>query len=449
MTLCANTALGSGTWRSSPNPLTSRMRTLAEAEQYLNGFLNRERQSRFDYEALGLARIRAILEACGHPERDLPVIHIAGSKGKGSVALAAEALLIACGHRVGTYTSPHLSHWCERFRIDGVPVPGEILTRELARLRPALDALANDDRLSPSFFDVTTALALCLFRAARVGTSVIEVGLGGRLDSTNVVDARVSVLTSIQLEHTDKLGNTLGEIAAEKAGIMRPGIPFVHGFLESEALAVVTARADELGTGLTRVEARVREQNEDGIEFELADGRRLLAPVLGAHQAQNLALAVASVEALLGRSLEAVELGALERLSMPARLERIGEVLLDAAHTPDSARALADTLRAVWPGRRWTLVISVSSDKRADQILSILEPVTASAIVTVAEPTRSADPEAVAELARAAGIRDVRVEPDPLHALAGARKQSGDQRGVLVTGSLYLVGVVRPALVKS
>lgn len=433
------------------------MRTLTEAEEYLDGFVNRERQSRFDYEALGLARIRAILEACDHPERDLPAIHIAGSKGKGSVALAAEALLLSCGQRVGTYTSPHLSHWCERFRINGVPVSGEVLTRELARLRPAVDALAKDERLAPSFFDVTTALALCLFRSAQVETAVIEVGLGGRLDSTNVVDARTSVLTSIQLEHTDKLGNTLAEIAAEKAGIMRSGVPFVHGSLGPEALAVVRAKARELGTALTPVDFSLREQSAAGIELELGDGRSLRAPLLGAHQAQNLALAVTSVEALLSRPLGGHELGALEQLRLPGRLERVGAVLLDAAHTPDSAQALVDTLRAVWPGRRWRLVVSVSSDKRADQILSILEPVTAAAFVTAAEPSRSADPEAIAKLARAAGMRDVFVEPDPLRAFARARNHGASRLGadadagaeVLVTGSLYLVGVVRPALVKS
>jgi len=425
------------------------MRTLAEAEEYLNGFVNRERQSRFDYEALGLARIRALLGAFDHPERDLPAIHIAGSKGKGSVALAAEALLLACGQRVGTYTSPHLSHWCERFRIDGVPVSGEVLTRELSRLRPVVDTLVKDERLTPSFFDVTTALALCLFRSARVETAVIEVGLGGRLDSTNVVEPRTSVLTSIQLEHTDKLGNTLGEIAAEKAGIMRSGVPFVHGSLGPEALEVVSTRAGELGTALTAVDFRLRAQSEAGIELELGDGRPLRSPLLGAHQAQNLALAVAAVEARLGRRLSSPELGALESLRLPGRLERVGEVWLDAAHTPDSIQALVDTLRAVWPGRRWTLVVSISSDKRADQIFSILEPITARAIATAAEPSRSADPQAIAKLARAAGIADVSVEPDPLRALARAQDAAGGGGGVLVTGSLYLVGVVRPALVKS
>lgn len=425
------------------------MRSLAEAESYLNCFVNRERQAIFDYEALGLGRIRAILEACGHPERELPAIHITGSKGKGSVALASEALLRAAGRRVGTYTSPHLSHWCERFRIDGCAVSGDALTQELAALRPALDELVEDPRLSPSFFDVTTALAFCLFRRARVEVAVVEVGLGGRLDSTNVVDARTSVLTAVQLEHTDKLGNTLAQIAREKAGIMRAQVPFVHGQLAPEALSVVEQRARELAAPLVPVSFSLRAQVEAGIKIELADGRCVRAPVLGVHQGQNLALAVAAVEAFEGRTLAESELRCLESLEVPGRLERFGTSVLDAAHTPDSIRALVETLQAVWPQRRWRLVVSLSMDKPALEILSILKPLASSLIVTAAEPTRSANPDALARDARAAGFRDVSVDPDARSALARAQQGLPEKTGVLATGSLFLVGALRPALVKS
>ena len=221
----------------------ARLETLADAERYLDGFVNQERAVSFDYERFGLARIRALLDRIGNPERQLPCIHITGSKGKGTTALASEALLIASGLRTGTYTSPHLEAWRERFRIDGSWVEEQRLVSVLGSMLPALEELRRDRELAPSFFDVSTGLALALFRDAGVDAAVIEVGLGGRIDSTNVVASRVSVLTAVQLEHTETLGETRELIAREKVGIARPGMPFLHGPLSPDAHGVVAARA--------------------------------------------------------------------------------------------------------------------------------------------------------------------------------------------------------------
>ncbi len=423
-----------------------KIETLADAERYLEGFLNLERTREFDYERLGLSRIRALLDALGHPETGLPCLHIAGSKGKGSVALAAESLLLAAGQRVGTYTSPHLESWRERFRVGGRPVAASQLVAALRQLQPAAERLRRDEDLRPSFFDLSTALALLLFREIGVDGAVIEVGLGGRLDSTNVVQSRVSVLTSVQLEHTDKLGPTLEKIAFEKAGILRARVPLVHAPLPPDALAVVMARAVAEDTPLEEVSPADVELDERGLRLRLADGREVFAPLLGRHQATNLALAIRAAEHFLGRSVVPDELKRLGSLRLPARIERFGEIILDCSHTPDSARALREALQAIWPGRPWVLVVSISQDKDAARVLEELAPPARAALITFAEPLRSAPPETLAPLARAAGIETVATCSDPRQALERARAWLRPGEMLVLTGSIYLAGALRPCL---
>jgi dihydrofolate synthase/folylpolyglutamate synthase len=422
------------------------LRTLADVERYLNGFFNVERTRAFDYEKLGLARVRALLEAQGNPERAFECIHVAGSKGKGSVVLAAERLLLAAGRRAGSYTSPHLESWGERYRVHGRPVPERLLAETLERMRPCIERQRRHPELRPSFFDVSTALALVLFRDLGVDAGVIEVGLGGRLDSTNVVRPSVSVITSIELEHTDKLGDSLEAIAREKAGILKPGVPLVHGPLPAEALAAVVARAiacdcaiDEVRPGSVRLE-------QAGIEVGLDDGRRLWAPVLGAHQATNLAIAVRAVEAFLGRALAETELAALGELELPGRLERFGETIVDSAHTPESARSLRDTLRSLWPERDWVLLLSISKDKNAVGVLEALAPVTRLAVLARAEPQRSLDPEHLEALAWASGIEELETREQPSDALAAARAALRPGELLVAAGSVYFAGAIRALL---
>ncbi len=420
--------------------------TQRDAERYLDQLVNREKKTQFDYERLGLAPIRALLAAIGSPERGLPCVHVAGSKGKGTVTLATECLLRAAGLRVGTYTSPHLVSWRERFRVDGALVAETDLVLALREMQPAIERLRGNPDLCPSFFDVSTALALAIFRRAGVDVAAIEVGLGGRLDSTNVVESRVSVVTTIQLEHTDKLGHTLEAIAREKAGIFRADVPALHGVLEPEAWGAIAAQSIAVGAALESVEALDVHSSASGLVFRLDDGRALESPVLGAHQAANLALAVRAAEVLLGRALAADELARLETLELPARLERFGDVILDSAHTPDSARALCRTLETLWPGQRVGLVLCVSRDKDASGIVAELADVTRLCVATAVEPQRSLDPDELAALAWAAGIPEVEVERDPLRALALARRRGGAGAGVVIAGSIFLAGALRPHL---
>ena len=423
------------------------LETLSDAERYLDGLINRERKTQYDYESLGLAPIRALLAEIGNPERGLPCVHVAGSKGKGTTTLASECLLRAAGARVGTFTSPHLESWRERFRIDGVPVAERELVAGLREIQPAIERLRAEPARCPSFFDATTALALHLFRAARVEAGAIEVGLGGRLDSTNSVEARVSVVTAIQLEHTDKLGKTLEAIAREKAGIFRPGAPALYGPMHPEAWGALAAQAIAVETSLEEVRAHEVRSSAAGLHFRLDDGRAIASPVLGAHQATNLALAARACEIFLGRALAEAELAALETLELPARLERIGDAILDDAHTPDSARALRETLEALWPGTRWVFVLSVSRDKDVAGIVSELASVTRACVATGAEATRSLDPDELAALAWSAGIEEVAVERAPTAALARARALQQPGERLAVSGSIFLAGALRRHLV--
>ena len=440
---------------------TAPLRDLEQAAAWLEGLIDLERRPDHPAARLGLGPVRRLLARVGDPQRGLPVLHVAGSKGKGSTSLLAEAVLRAAGARVGTFTSPHLERWTERFRLDGAEIAPERLGAVLERLRPEVDAeRAEHPDDPPSFFDVTTAAALLLFREARVEHAVLEVGLGGRLDSTNVVDAAVACITTIELEHTDRLGSTRAAIAREKAGILKPGRPAVLGPLPPDALEVTLARAAELGAPVSRLgvdfDATLLRADAHGMELRLRDGPlelELRLPLLGAHQATNAALALAcarrlgiasdaALAAAAGRGLAAVRL--------PGRVELVSErpaVVIDAAHTEGSARALAGALAAI-PRRRTHLVLSVSADKKLGSILEALLPLADRVTVTRAEPTRSLSPAEVAAAVRAAApALPLAAVPNPFLAVRAAREGLAADELLCVTGSVYLAGIARRVLV--
>ncbi|RIK99533.1 MAG: bifunctional folylpolyglutamate synthase/dihydrofolate synthase [Proteobacteria bacterium] len=435
---------------------------LASAARYLEGLINLERRPDVPYARYDLGPIRALLARLGDPHERLSVVHVAGSKGKGSTALLSEAILRAAGERVGTFTSPHLEHWTERFRIDGAEVDGARLAAAVERLRPHVDALRDEGPArAPSFFDATTAAALLLFADARVDRAVLEVGLGGRLDSTNVVDPAVACITTIEYEHTDKLGDTLAAIACEKAGIVKRGRPVVIGALPAEASEVVLARARELGAraiGLGRdFSVEVLAADATGIRIAYrqdAFAVEAALPVLGAHHASNAALAIACVRAL-GAHADAALAGAvrdgLARAALPGRVEVLSRapwVITDGAHTAASARALAAAL-AELPPARTHLVLSVSAGKDLQAILAALLPLADRLTVTRAEPARSLDPAEIAAATRAArpGL-EIAVVPNPHLALRAARESLADDGRLVATGSIYLAGLARRLLAR-
>jgi len=434
---------------------------LGPAAAWLEGLINVERLPALPYARLSLEPICRLLARLGDPQRGLRVIHVAGSKGKGSTALFAEAILRAAGERVGTFTSPHLERWTERFRVDGEEISDEALACALEGLRPHAEALAKDDpALAPTFFDVITAAAFWLFRDAAVDCAVIEVGMGGRLDSTNVVDPAVACITTIELEHTDRLGTTPAAIAFEKAGILKPARPAVIGALPPEARAVVETRAQMLGAPLSRLgwelAAEVTSSDCSGVGVSLRDGDLKLEvklSTLGDHQAANAALALACVRrASPDRSRQTLAAAAQTGLAaarLPGRVELLGRrpwLVVDGAHTGDSARALVHALGSL-ARRHSRLVLSVSSGKNLAGILAGVLPGFDEVFVTRADSVRSLDPSEVAAAIAAAdpGVV-VHTVPDPLIALRAARSGLSEEDLLCATGSLYLAGIVRRAL---
>jgi dihydrofolate synthase/folylpolyglutamate synthase len=431
---------------------------LQQAEAYLEGLINLERAPSFAGARLSLAPIQALLQRVGNPERGLRVLHVAGSKGKGSTSLLSEALLRAAGLRVGTFTSPHLERWTERFRIDGREVDGERLADAIERLRPAVDALRTGPD-PPSFFDATTAAALLLFAEEKVDVAILEVGLGGRLDSTNAVVPAVTCITTIELEHTEKLGATLAAIAGEKAGIAKPGAPLVTGALAPEAAEVAHRRAREVGAPLARLGAElhveVLEQQLEASRVRFREGGfdcEFTLGVPGAHQAANAALALACARRLGVLSDAALADAArrgFARPALPARVEIVSRapwVVIDGAHTEASARALAAVLARI-PRRSAHLVVSISAGKALAAICAALAPHADRVTVTRAEPVRSLTPAEVAEALRAAapGL-ETRIVPNPHLALRAARESLAADDLLVATGSFYLAGIARSVL---
>jgi len=441
------------------------IRDVEQAGAWLEGLINFERRPGFSYARMGLGPIRTLLERLGRPEESLSIIHVAGSKGKGSTCLFIEAILSAAGERVGTFTSPHLERWTERFRIDGCEVEGDALAEAVETVRPHVEALRRGDPANaPTFFDATTATALLLFQRAGVSRTLLEVGLGGRLDSTNIVRPALTCVTQIELEHTDKLGSTLAAIASEKAGIIKAGVPCVVGDLPAEARDVVSARAGELDAPLRRwgeaFEVRERAVHDAlgrfGSSFHYTEPEgfdvSIELPVAGAHQVHNAALAISAVRCL-GEHDETSVAGALRKglasVALPGRLEVVENrpcVIVDSAHTRGSARALGQVLAGV-PAERRYLVLSISRDKDARGILAALDWRPDLVWLTRAEPIRSIELEdlesAVREWVPEAGIR---LEADAERAVGAARAALSDRDVLCCTGSVYLAGAARRAL---
>jgi dihydrofolate synthase/folylpolyglutamate synthase len=400
-------------------------------------------------EAFRLEPIRSLLERLGDPHRRYAVVHIAGTKGKGSTAAMVEAILRAAGYRTGLYTSPHLHTMRERIRIDGEPIPPATVVHLFERLRPEI---AADPALT--VFDILTAMGFLAFAEAGVEIAVVEVGLGGRLDSTNVVSPAVCLITALSMDHMEILGPTLTHIAFEKAGIIKPGIPVGTAPQAEEAMAVLRRVAAERGAPLLTLDGwryGPREISPAGQWGEIhppeGSGWSVRLPLLGRHQWENAALAVLAALQLRaqGWSLpDAAIPEGLARVRWPGRFEVLREeppVVLDGAHNDASAARLVETLMEVFPGRRWGLVFGVSADKDAAAILRPLRPLVGEVWLTRSRHPRAADPAALVAAAAALGL-PARVRATVATAVEEALASS---RPVLVTGSLFVVAEAREA----
>lgn len=402
---------------------------------------------------LGLETIRALLTRAGDPQRRYPVVHIGGTNGKGSTAAMVASILQAAGHRVGLYTSPHLIDFRERIRVDGVMIPEERVTV----LVEALRAAAAPD-LAPTFFEFTTALACQYFSECRVDVAVLEVGLGGRFDATNVVESLVTAITTIGLDHEAYLGTTLEAIASEKAGIIKPAVPLVIGRLDAPARRVIETRALAESAPLFAMGRDFHCDGTSPVDCRYvglaAQYDHLSCPLQGRFQLDNVACAAALIELARERGLavsdEAVRRG-LQHVAWEGRLEIVGEaptILLDGAHNPAAAVVLADYLadwRRVKPHAKIHLVVGMMRDKRPREFLEPLLPLIDSVILTQADLPRAATGSDLHELLRDC-VPDAQVAATSPDALARAKRSAAPSDLICVTGSLMLVGEIKALL---
>jgi dihydrofolate synthase/folylpolyglutamate synthase len=396
---------------------------------------------------LGLENIRTLLTRLGHPERDFDILHVGGTNGKGSVAATLAEILVRAGYRVGLYTSPHLHSFTERIRVNGSAIAEDEVAQLVAEIRSVADGVPA------TFFEFTTALALLHFRRRQVDFVVLEVGMGGRLDATNAVTPRLSVITPICRDHAEHLGGNLAAIAAEKGGIIKPGVPLVLGRQEPEALEVLLTRAQQLaapvllcGRDFAPLPA-AGGFSYRGSGLELAELQPGLA---GAHQHDNLSVALAAAGLLRGQGVdlpEAALRAGVAQVHWPGRLEwweGRRQVLLDGAHNEGGAKVLAAYLATLGAeGIRW--VVALKEDKRPDDILGPLLPLVSALYCTVPAAESAVPAEELRRRGEATGLT-VSVHATPAAAVAAALADRRGDEIVLVAGSLFLVAAAREYL---
>jgi len=411
-------------------------RTFDQVLAYLARFTDYERMDggRYAGQPYDLRRMGRLLDALGNPERGFASVHIAGTKGKGSTAHFAEAIFRAHGLKTGLYTSPHLVHPLERIRIDGAPIAESLFVRMMNRMRRSLD------RLRPTFFEIMTAAAYRIFAERGVGMGVIEVGLGGRLDATNLIRPSACGIARIDYDHMDRLGRTLGAIASEKAGILKPGVTGFTTETRPAALDTIRRIASRVRAPLERVKvSSVRSSDRTSFEWE---GRRYVVPVPGAFQAENAGLALSLAKRALVTFDPATAARGLATARVPARLETIRkrpEWIVDVAHNPFAVRAIATALSKRRP--RTLCIFGASRDKDWKSMLRSLAPLVEFWILTRARNPRAADP---AEMAKVAGSGVIASTVPRAVELAGLMARPADR--VLVTGSFYVAGEALAAL---
>jgi dihydrofolate synthase/folylpolyglutamate synthase len=426
-----------------------------------------QRSDRYSAANFNLDRMRALMAALGNPEKEYPIIHIAGTKGKGSVASFVASALRAAGYRVGLYTSPHLQDYVERIQINGQPLPHEQLVARVDEIKPIVESIPE-----LTTFEITTALAYQFFQREGVGAAVIEVGLGGRLDATNVCQPIVAVITSLSYDHTYLLGDTLAEIAGEKAGIIKPGVPVVLAPQKDEARLMIEQIARELNAPLILIGrdylfspvARSLESQtlfvwpaseqwhidayiESGGSLEW-EPVRLTIPLLGYHQVENAATAYTTLQVARSAGLEISETAiraGFAKVVWPGRfeiLQRDPPVIVDSAHNRDSALKLRLALDDYYPGYPIVLIFGASEDKDIRGMFTELLPRVRQVVATRSFHPRAIEPEKLIELAHQFGV-PAREVPEVEVALEEAQLLAEGEAVVLATGSIFVAAAVR------
>jgi dihydrofolate synthase/folylpolyglutamate synthase len=387
---------------------------------------------------LGLDRITALLQALGNPHRACRWVHVAGTNGKGSTCAMIEAGLRAAGIRTGLYISPHLVEPTERIQILGQPVSREQFANAFLRVHETAERMLAAGQLDmhPTYFETVTAMAFVAFADAKLDTVVLEVGLGGRLDATNVVTPELCVITPIDYDHQVFLGNTIEQIAAEKAGILKPGVPAVFAEQRGEAEAVLRVKAHATYTLSRDWPVTDLAMDARGSRFRLR-GIEIVCPLAGEHQVENARVAAIALTQL------GVSPAGISTARWPARLERVSErpeIIIDGAHNPQGTRALAAYIRRFYSGRRIWIVYGALRDKAVTEMTTVLFPLADRVILTAPANSRAMPPEDIA----AEGARVTHSIGEAIALLA----EVAEDDVIFIAGSLYLAGEARALLVK-
>jgi len=401
---------------------------------------------------LGLSTIKKILSNLNNPQRTYGCIHVAGTNGKGSVASSLATILFRSGYKTGLYTSPHLVRFNERIQINNRPISNKNVLAAFNAVRQV-----HHGRREPTFFEFATAMALHEFGRQQVEWAVIETGMGGRLDATNVIQPELSIITNISLEHRDYLGNTLSQIAAEKAGIIKRRKPVVTGIRQKKARQVVEQVAVQKNAALYRLgrDFKVRRNTPGtfsyyGLENTWHD---LQTALQGSHQADNAALVLAACELLSRRKtrLEPADIkNGLRTNHWPGRLETVSEkplIMMDGAHNLAAARNLARYLASNLAGRKITMVIGILNDKPYKAMLDSLLPLANRVVLTQAKIDRALDPRRLQEVAADFKVKNV-IVPDVVQAVRHAIDNNSPADAICIAGSLYVVGEAKEAFDK-
>jgi len=427
--------------------------TFSEAKDYLYGLVDYERTPAQMATAayLNLDRMRELLVRTGNPHRALRCVHIAGTKGKGSTAAMTARILRAAGRRTGLYISPHLIDFRERMRIDDALIEEENLARLMAEIRPHVEAMRGRG-MTPTFFEVCTLVALLWFARQGVDAAVLETGMGGRLDATNVVEPLAAAITTLALDHTVELGESLALIAAEKAGIIKPGVPVVSAPQEPEAAEVIARIAAAQGSPLYRIgeEIHILPGTGSGLNRFTIAGRLetyagLACPLLGAHQQINAAVAVGLAECLreAGESIDTAAIReGITRVEWPGRLQVLREqppVILDGAHDPVAMEALLAALDRHYAGYPRIYLLSFLREKDWPRMLRQLAPGARRFVLTATANPRAVPPDELAAEAAAVQVPVV-TAPDIPTALRAVLADTLPDEMIVITGSLYAVG---------